>query len=291
MTTMRGIYPILAMPFLPDGAIDETSLRREVDFLIEAGVDGLGIALASEVPLLTEGERDQALRVVVAAARGRVPIVMNTGAAGTDLAIHYARRARELGASALMVLPPPYAGPGSEVIEYFHAIARAVPLPIFIQDVPTAPVAPATAAAIARGLDHQWYVKAENPPTPPRVVEAVRQAEGRLTVFGGAHGLFFLEELRRGAVGTMPGSALPEAFVPTWKLWQAGKTAEAAAHFTRYGTILRHFTQQTGIATYLIKEILHRRGVFDHVVVRRPAVRPDALAQEEMNALLAELGL
>src|SRR2546422_3066740 len=126
----RGVYPILAMPFDDRGAIDAETLQREVEYLIEAGVDGLGIALASEVPMLTEAERDLALRTVVAQTRGRVSVVMNTGAAGTDLAIHHSQRAEELGADALMVLPPPPAATtASETIAYYRGIAEAVKVP------------------------------------------------------------------------------------------------------------------------------------------------------------------
>ena len=59
LPALHGVVPILVTPFHDDGAIDETSLRNEVDFAIDAGVHGLGIALGSEVYKLTEAERDQ----------------------------------------------------------------------------------------------------------------------------------------------------------------------------------------------------------------------------------------
>src|SRR5437899_10703771 len=95
------------MPFDKVGHIDLETLRREVEFMVEAGVHGVGIALASEVPTLSEAERDLALSTVVDQARRRVRVVMNTGAAGTDLAVLYSRRAEDLGADAVMLLPPP----------------------------------------------------------------------------------------------------------------------------------------------------------------------------------------
>src|SRR6266702_1691530 len=116
---LQGVYPILAMPYDQAGRINTEVLEREVEYLVEAKVDGLGIALASEVPMLTEAERELALRTVVAQTRGRAKVVMNTGAAGTDLAIHHSRRAEELGADALMILPPPPgAATTSETIAY-----------------------------------------------------------------------------------------------------------------------------------------------------------------------------
>src|SRR5688572_24898644 len=288
--TLTGVHPILSTPFDEARRIDVESLDREVEYLVAAGVDGLGLGLASEVPLLAEEERDLLLRTVVAQARGRVKIVMKTDAPGTDLAVRYSRRAAELGADALMVMPPGGAA-GDEVRAYFYEIADAAALPIFMQDVPQAPVAPGLAAQIAREREHPWYLKAESPPTVPRVAHAVAAAEGRLVVFGGAHGAYFPEELRRGSLGTMPGAVVPEAYVETWRLWRAGREAEAQAHFARYGTLLRLFQQQTGIGTFLVKEALRLQGIFAHAVVRPPAARPDALAIEELRAQLELLGV
>jgi hypothetical protein len=63
--TMHGVVPILVTPFTPDGTIDVESLRSVVEFNLNAGVHGLGIALASEVFKLSEAERDQVASIVV----------------------------------------------------------------------------------------------------------------------------------------------------------------------------------------------------------------------------------
>src|SRR5947209_5751505 len=94
----HGVFPILVMPFDEQSRVDEESLRRLVEFNIEVGVHGLGVALGSEVFRLTEAERRQVTRIVVDQARGRVPIVINTGAEGTELAVQYSRMAEEAGA-------------------------------------------------------------------------------------------------------------------------------------------------------------------------------------------------
>jgi len=287
--TLRGVYPILAMPFDAAAAIDVEVLQREVEYLVAAGVDGVGIALASEVPMLSEAERDLALQVVVGQVRGRVKVVMNTSALGTDLAVSYSRRAEELGADALMVLPP--LAPAPETVDYYSRIAQATTLPIFIQDVPAAPVPPGLAVQITTKTPHAWYLKAESPPTPPRVTEVLALAGERVRVFGGAGGAFLIEELRRGSVGTMPGSTIPEVFVQVWQLAQAGRLDEAESVFAPYAGLLRLLAQGTGIGFYLTKEVLRLRGVFTSTRARRPAVEPDALAYQEIRRQVEALGL
>jgi dihydrodipicolinate synthase/N-acetylneuraminate lyase len=288
---LRGVYPILAMPFDPVGRIDTEILRREVEFMVAAGVHGVGIALASEVPMLTEAERDLALRVVVEQARRRVRVVMNTGAAGTDLAIHYSRRAEALGADAVMVLPPPTGTTSDETLGYFRGIASSIRIPIVVQDAAHSPVPPALAARLAASAEHDWYLKVETPPTAPRVAEAKAVRDGRLGVFGGAGGIAFLQELRRGAQGTMPGSAIPDIFVRIWDLFQAGELDKAEALFARCANLLNLLSQGTGILFYLYKEVLRLRGIFTDIAVRKPAAEPDPIAYEELRHEVELLGL
>ncbi|RYY13906.1 MAG: dihydrodipicolinate synthase family protein, partial [Alphaproteobacteria bacterium] len=83
---LHGVVPILITPFDSEGRIDEESLANLVEFNIRAGVHGLGVALGSEVFKFNEAERAQVTACVIKAANRRVPIVINTGAAGTDLA-------------------------------------------------------------------------------------------------------------------------------------------------------------------------------------------------------------
>ena len=85
--TIRGVVPILVTPFDERGRIDEDSLRSLIDFNIGAGVHGLGVALGSEIFKFNEAERDLLTRAVVKHVNGRVPVVINTGASGTDLAL------------------------------------------------------------------------------------------------------------------------------------------------------------------------------------------------------------
>lgn len=290
--TLKGVYPILAMPFDEKGRIDVEDLQREVDFAVQAGVHGLGVALASEVFKLSEAERDLATRVVVEQARGRVKIVVNTGAQGTDLAVQYSRRAEELGADAVMVLPPTAIPTTSgQVREYYRRISDAINIPIFIQDVATAPVPPSLAVQIARESEKACYAKVETPPTPPRVAEARELGGDTLIVFGGAGGNFFLEELRRGSVGTMPGCTIPEVFRRVWDLFQGGQEDQATELFDKYEPLLKLLGQGLGISYYLTKEVLRLRGIFKTAYVRHPAAPPDGTAYREVRRLVEVLDL
>ena len=289
--TMRGVFPILIIPFDEAGRIDEESLRRLVDFDIAAGVHGLGVALGSEIFKLSEAERDHVTRIVVDQVRGRVPVVINTGAPGTDLAVFYSQAAEQNGADALMILPPSFMpASGPEVLDYFRTINAAVKIPIFLQDTPTAPIAAGLARQLADECEWIRYIKVESIPITAKVAEMVAKAEDRLIVFGGAGGGYFIEEMRRGSVGTMPFCSQPEAFVEVWNLCQAGDERTARTVFDRtIAPINRIAAQSPGIFYHVHKELLRHRGIIRTAKVRSPAPPVDALTQRELNELLAEI--
>ena len=279
--TMRGVFPILVTPFDEKGRIDEESLRQLIEFNLTAGVHGLGVALGSEIFKLTEAEREQVTRLVVEQVRGRVPVVINTGAPGTDLAVFYSQRAEALGADALMILPPSFmpAGPG-EIHAYFQTISAAVHIPIFLQDTPTASIGAGLARQIAESCEWARYIKVESVPITARVADMVEKAGDQIIVFGGAGGGYFIEEMRRGSVGTMPFCSQPEAFVGIWNAYQAGDERAARDLFDRTITpISRIAGQGVGIFYHVHKELLRHRGIIRTAIVRSPSPPVDALTQ------------
>jgi dihydrodipicolinate synthase/N-acetylneuraminate lyase len=293
--SMKGVYPILAAPINKKGQLVMDDLENQVDWLISKGVHGLGIAVATEIYKFNEDERDLILSTVVRVNNGRTKVVMNTGAESTDVAIAYSKRAEELGADALMIRPTSFIPvPASENIEYFGKIAESISLPIFLQDQNTAPIPPAMAVACAKRHENLCYIKVETPPTIPRMAETQKLAEGTgLVLFGGAGGAFAVEELKRGSVGTMPGSTLPDMFVRVWDHFQAGDEEAANAEMRRHAALFGILAQGQGFANWVYKHIMVRRGVFSagSDFARHPALKPDAEHYKEVDALLESLDL
>ncbi len=288
---LTGVFPILYTPFDNEGRVDFGDLAAEVEYLVSAGVDGVGVAVGSEVFKFTEAERDAVLTTVVEQVAGRVTVVMHAGAPGTDVAVGYARTAAELGADALMVTPPSFLPmPPDVVVEHYRRIADAGGLPVFIQDIWTSPIAPALAVRIAREVPLARYAKAETPPTPDRAAELKVRGGDDVTVFGGFGGVNFVPELRRRSVGTMPGPAAVEAFVAAWALWRAGDEAGAEAEMTGVQPLLTLLMRSLDGSYHLTKEILRSKGVIRSTGVRMPTERPDELTYGELARLLDKLG-
>ena len=289
---MRGVFPILVTPFDERERVDEDSLRSLVDFNIGAGVHGLGIALGSEIQKLTEPEREQVIRIVVDQTRGRVPVVVNTGAQANLTAVLYSRQAVDLGAAAVMCLPPAPPVSASEMRAYFKAISDAVSVPVFIQDTQTTPVPAALIRRIADDNEQVRYAKVESPPQPTQVQAAVQASGGLVTVFGGAGGTYLLEELRRGSVGTMPWPSQPEAFVRIWDVWQAGDERQATElHEREIAPLAKLATAGIRLGHTVHKELLRRRGVIRSSLVRAPSDALDEITRRELDAVCDRLGI
>jgi 4-hydroxy-tetrahydrodipicolinate synthase len=288
---MQGVFPILATPFDDHDRVDEESLRRLVDFNVDAGVHGLGIALGSELLKLNEAERTQVISIVVDQVRGRVPVVVNTGAQSNIVAAEYSRQAQDLGASAVMCMPPSPVS-ATECRSYFKAISEAIDIPVCIQDTVATPVPAGLIRQIAEESEHVRYAKVESPPQPTQVQAAFEAAGQLVTVFGGAGGIFLLEELRRGSQGTMPWPSQPHAFARIWDLWRAGREAEAVElHEREIAPLGRLSMAGLRVGHSIHKEVLRRAGVLATSRVRAPADPLDAITLRELDAVCERLGI
>jgi hypothetical protein len=133
----RGIFVIVTTPFTDDFRLDEAALGRTLDFCLAAGVHGVvANALASEGGYLSEAERRRAAEIVVGKAKGKVPVVVAVSAPHYHLAVEFARHAEQIGADAVMSLPPTlHPSSPADIKAHYKAIGAATSLPLVIQNV------------------------------------------------------------------------------------------------------------------------------------------------------------
>jgi len=132
-----GIITALVTPFR-DNAVDETALRALVDDQIKNGIDGLvPVGTTGESPTLNFEEHIRVIKIVVEAARKRVPVIAGTGSNATHEAIELSQEARKVGADGLLQVTPYYNRPTQDgLFRHFKAIVDAVPLPTILYNVP-----------------------------------------------------------------------------------------------------------------------------------------------------------
>jgi len=293
LTDFQGIYPILATPFEEDGGIDYTSLDRLIEWTLEQGVDGLGLfGNASEGYALLNEERAPLLQHIVKRVNGRVPLIASSGHTGTDAAVALSKEVADLGAHALMVLPPYLLKPdGDGLMFYFDAISKAVPIPIMVQDAPlmTGVAMPAALLArMGREIAQVKLAKVEAPPTAPKIT-ALKNAGSELTIFGGLNAQFLIEEYQRGAVGTMPNNDIPAVYVSIWAHLKAGRMDQAWSEFARALPLIR-FELQPGLGVSAMKHNMVKRGILASARVRHPtsSLNGEGLAELEVLRRMIE---
>ena len=138
MFKAEGIYVAMLTPFNEDGSLNETELRRIVDFLIESGVDGLfPISSVGEFIHMGREEKIRMMEIIVEQNHGRVRITPGVGSSHPAESIFLAHKAKELACDAVVVAPPYFYQLSQENIEkYFETISDAVDLPIIIYNIP-----------------------------------------------------------------------------------------------------------------------------------------------------------
>ncbi|MGH7598208.1 MAG: dihydrodipicolinate synthase family protein [bacterium] len=288
---LKGVYSVLPTPFAPNGEIDTPSLKRVIDLYIRAGVDGLTASgVTSETARLSDAERLSVLETVMAHVNKRVPVVIGASTEGLRTCIELSKKAKALGATAVMISPPRMPKLNSEaVVRHFRSVADAIDIPIIIQDYP--PVSSFTMEAsllvrIARELPSARTIKLEDAPTPYKTARVLEHADGlTIGIFGGLGGTYLLEELMAGATGAMTGFAVPEVLVNVVKLFHAGERDKAADAFYRNVALMR-FEFQEGIGMAIRKEMLRRRGAIAHAGIRPPGTPLEASTQKALDALL-----
>jgi 4-hydroxy-tetrahydrodipicolinate synthase len=288
----EGVFSVLPTPFRGGGEVDVESLKKVVDLIAGAGVNGVtALGVTGEAARLSERERGVVVDTVVRQAAGRVKVIVGTSADGVRTCIDFSREARSLGASAVMVSPPRMPKLNSEsVVNHYKALAEAVDLPIVVQDYP--PISgfameAGLLARIAREVPAARTIKLEDPPTPFKTARILAAAgETKVAILGGLGGVFLLEELLAGAAGVMTGFAYPEVLVKVVSLYRAGDVDQAAALFYRFVPLMR-FEFQEGIGMAIRKEVFKRRGVLADASTRAPGAVLDEGTRTALDRVLA----
>jgi 2-keto-3-deoxy-L-arabinonate dehydratase len=290
---LKGVIPILSMPFTDDEAVDQEALGSEIDFLVDAGVDAMGFGFGSEILRLTDAERDGAVRAASAQLGGRCELIVSVGGGSVAALFQRARDAQHAGATVLMVTPPGGAAATLTTCqEAFAALESEIGLPMIIQDAPSMTglvMPPQFLASLTDRLKLVTALKIEAIPSAPKLGEVTDLVGDRVSVLGGAGGGDFFHELARGATGTMPGAGLPGAFTDVWTLFRAGNVAGARAQFNSMLPLLTLSLRSLDTFLYVQKELLRRAGVIPSARLRRPSERFDSKFRQELDVAITDL--
>lgn len=293
-TIFHGIFNILATPFDSRYAVDLASLRQLVEFQLDKGAQGLTIlGVLGEAAKLSVEERQQVMQTVMQTVDGKVPVVVGTSHADTATCINLSKAAFDAGAAGVMIAPPRMENAtDDDVLGLYQQIGKAIKNPIVVQDFPPVNgiiMSPELMGRIADEVPEAECLKLEDPPLMQKIT-AILAKTTKFQIFGGLGGMFLLEELKRGAHGTMTGFAFTEILVAIYNAFKAGDVEKAECIFDKYLPLIR-FENQPAINLTIRKELLYRRGAMAHPTPRQPFNAIDEGTHNEIDWIFERVGI
>jgi 2-keto-3-deoxy-L-arabinonate dehydratase len=254
----KGVFPVVPTTFTASGELDLASQKRAVDFMIDAGSNGLCIlANFSEQFVLSDAEREVLTTTILEHVKDRVPVIVTTTHFSTQICIERSLRAQQGGAAMVMVMPPYHGAtirvPENQTIEFFSRLSDAI--------------------------KQVSYFKIETPGAASKLRELIRL--GGAAVEGpwdGEEAITLMPDLEAGATGAMTGGAYPDGIRKIVDAFAAGKREEAATLYQHWLPLINYENRQSGLLA--CKSLMQEGGVIACEAPRHPfpAQHPDTRA-------------
>jgi dihydrodipicolinate synthase/N-acetylneuraminate lyase len=272
----RGVFPVVPTIFDERGGLDLAGQNRCVDFMIDAGSNGLAIlANFSEQFVLGDDERETLTRAILEHVAGRVPVIVTTTHFSTAICLARSQRAQAQGAAMVMVMPPYHGATlrvGEAAIEQFFArLSDGLDIPVMIQDAPVAgtPLSPAFLARLAQAHARIRYFKIETAGAANKLRELI--ALGGDAIEGpwdGEEAITLLADLDAGATGAMTGGGYPDGIRTIVDAHAAGDREAAVAAYARWLPLINFENRQGGFLT--AKALMKEGGIVACDAPRHP---------------------
>lgn len=293
----KGVYIIAATPFTDEGAVDLQSVDTLTDFYLGCGVHGFTLlGMMGEAHKLTADESLSVVNRVIGRAQGR-QVIVGVSHAGLENVRRLSHEAMMAGAAGVMVAPPPGLKGDEGLYNYYAQVFQALgpQIPVVYQDYPQTTGVYLPVNVFERLVDdfpQLVMLKHEDAPGLAKLTK-VREGEKkpgrrRVSILVGNGGLYYPQEMRRGADGAMTGFAWPEMLVQVYELFAKGKAEEAEDVFDVYLPLVRHEVQPA-IGLALRKEVLFRRGAIKSPKQRAPGSSLTATDKSELDGMIARL--
>ena len=286
----QGLFPVVPTTFTESGELDLQSQKRCLDFMIDAGSNGLCLlANFSEQFLLSDEEREVLTRTALEHVAGRVPVIVTTTHFSSKVCAERSRRAQDMGAAMVMVMPPYHGAtfrvPESKIHEFYGKVSDAIDVPIMIQDAPASgtPLSATFLACMAREIEQVSYFKIETAGAASKLRELIRLGGDAIEgPWDGEEAITLLPDLDAGATGAMTGGGFPDGLRPILDDYRAGRREEAIAGYTRWLPLINIENRQCGFLA--AKALMKAGGVIACEAPRHPW--PEM--QPETRAMLLE---
>lgn len=272
----QGVYPVVPTTLNEDGTLDLPSQLRCVDFMIDAGSDGLCIlANFSEQFLLSDDEREALTKTILGHVKGRVPVIVTTTHFSTRVCAERSRQAQDLGAAMVMAMPPYHGAtfrvPEERIYEFYTGLSDAIDIPVMIQDAPASGTVLSAAflARMAKEIRQVSYFKIETAGAASKLRELIRLGGDAIEgPWDGEEAITLMADLDAGATGAMTGGGYPDGIRKIVDAYAAGRRDDAFDAYQQWLPLINYENRQGGILT--AKALMKEGGVIACEAPRHP---------------------
>lgn len=234
MARLSGIFTPNLVPFDANGRINESELRRMVNWLIEKGVTGLyPNGSTGEFIRLSLEERKRVIQIIAEENRGRVPILAGAAEANMDLILDVCRTYADLGCVAVSVTGPYFFKVSQESIEhFFRELAKRSPIDIILYNIPqfSNEISVPVVTRLALDCPRIAGIKDSSRDFPRflNTLHAIKPQRPDFSCLIGCEEILFPSLLMGADGGTIASSGVvPEVIVKLYRESVAGNIAEA----------------------------------------------------------------
>ena len=200
----KGSATALITPFTENG-VDLNAYEKLLNFQISNGTDALVVlGTTGEPATMTAKEKEEVMRLAVKTAKGKIPVIIGTGANSTAVAVENSVMAEKIGADAVLVVTPYYNKATQDgLIAHYSEIAKHISLDIIAYNVPGRTgvnLLPKTLERLAEIKNIAAIKEASG--NMEQIEEVIRLTEGKADVYSGDDSLT-VPTLAMGGLGVI----------------------------------------------------------------------------------------
>ena len=287
----KGSIVAIATPFKND-KVEEEAYRRLIEFQIESGTSAIvPCGTTGESATLSMAEHMRVISMAIEAVRKRVPVIAGAGGNNTQEAIELTKHAKQAGAEATLQVTPYYNKPTQEgLYQHFKAIAKAVPLPQVVYNVPGRTSVNLLPETLARLMDVPEVVAVkEASGSLTQMAEIVRLVGNRITLLSGDDNLT-LPVLALGGKGVISviANIVPKDTAALIRYWEKGEIQKCQELFYKLYPICQAMFYETNPIP--VKTALSMMGLCSDEM-RLPLTPIGSANREKLQKALKDYGL
>lgn len=289
--SIKGVCPVLSVPFTTKGEVDYESFRALCRWIIEIGTKStLFFGVASENIKLSDPERYQLLDILLTERAGSdLKIITTVADHSSELAVIRARDYEAMGVDYINILPPTFFAPTASQIDFhLESILKSVKIPVVIQHLPQAGGMADVSGLVnlANKYENLQIIKCEANPPSESIKTVNSLTNGRVRTLIGWGGIFWKEGVTAGADGLQPGCGLTDLYLWAERALLSGDHKEFDSRLDRFIPHIARWISNLDLLIAAEKDVLFKRGIIETNYCRNPTVSLDVDTLREIEEML-----